>query len=87
VIVTAGVWTVRSSSSAGDDQVKLRGHRIELGESEAVLAEHPDVRQAVVHLLLLQESLAEIATRCRSERTARGDGKARAVALLADTAR
>ncbi|KRA75174.1 hypothetical protein ASD78_09205 [Lysobacter sp. Root667] len=31
-----------------DHQVKLRGFRIELGEIEAVLAEHPDVRQAVV---------------------------------------
>ncbi|SFL14028.1 non-ribosomal peptide synthetase [Lysobacter sp. cf310] len=31
-----------------DHQVKLRGFRIELGEIEAVLAEHPQVRQAVV---------------------------------------
>jgi amino acid adenylation domain-containing protein len=31
-----------------DQQVKLRGFRIELGEVEAVLAEHPDVRAAVV---------------------------------------
>ncbi|HFQ93913.1 MAG TPA: non-ribosomal peptide synthetase, partial [Anaerolineae bacterium] len=30
-----------------DHQVKVRGFRIELGEIEAVLAEHPDVRQAV----------------------------------------
>ncbi|MFN0039134.1 MAG: amino acid adenylation domain-containing protein [Burkholderiales bacterium] len=33
-----------------DHQVKLRGHRIELGEIETVLAEHPDLRQAVVYL-------------------------------------
>ncbi|HEX9944091.1 MAG TPA: condensation domain-containing protein, partial [Thermoanaerobaculia bacterium] len=31
-----------------DHQVKLRGFRIELGEIESVLAEHPEVREAVV---------------------------------------
>jgi amino acid adenylation domain-containing protein len=31
-----------------DHQVKLRGFRIELGEIEAVLAQHPDVHEAVV---------------------------------------
>ncbi|MBB4636977.1 amino acid adenylation domain-containing protein [Longimicrobium terrae] len=31
-----------------DHQVKVRGFRIELGEIEARLAEHPDVREAVV---------------------------------------
>ena len=31
-----------------DQQVKIRGHRVELGEIEARLNEHPDVRETVV---------------------------------------
>jgi natural product biosynthesis luciferase-like monooxygenase protein len=31
-----------------DQQVKIRGHRVELGEIEALLSEHPGVRESVV---------------------------------------
>jgi amino acid adenylation domain-containing protein len=33
-----------------DQQVKIRGHRVELGEIEARINEHPDVRESVVLL-------------------------------------
>ena len=33
-----------------DDQVKIRGFRVELGESEAVLAEHPQIARAAVEI-------------------------------------
>jgi acyl-coenzyme A synthetase/AMP-(fatty) acid ligase len=33
-----------------DNQVKIRGHRVELGEIEALLNEHPGVRESVVLL-------------------------------------
>jgi len=31
-----------------DQQVKIRGHRIEMGEIEATLCQHPEIREAVV---------------------------------------
>ncbi len=31
-----------------DDQVKIRGYRVELGEIEAVVCEHVDIRQCAV---------------------------------------
>ncbi len=34
-----------------DHQIKVRGHRIELGELEHVLSEHPEVREAVAAVL------------------------------------
>ena len=47
-----------------DDQVKVRGFRIELGEIEAVLAEHPDVRQAAVHLWTVKANDVRIVACC-----------------------
>ena len=47
-----------------DNQVKMRGFRIELGEIEAVLAEHPDVRQAAVHLWTVKADDARIVACC-----------------------
>jgi amino acid adenylation domain-containing protein len=48
----------------GDGQTKLRGFRLELGEIEAVLAEHPEVRQAAVHLWRVKADDVRIVACC-----------------------
>ncbi|MET0663692.1 MAG: MupA/Atu3671 family FMN-dependent luciferase-like monooxygenase, partial [Ilumatobacteraceae bacterium] len=53
VYATGDVVRIRPSGSVefagrSDNQVKIRGHRIEIGEIEAVLDRHPDVVQSVV---------------------------------------
>ncbi|GCE28513.1 hypothetical protein KDA_39970 [Dictyobacter alpinus] len=40
----------------GDQQIKLRGLRIEIGEIEAALVQHPTVREAVVSLWRVSEA-------------------------------
>ncbi|MGH6803331.1 MAG: non-ribosomal peptide synthetase, partial [Methyloceanibacter sp.] len=47
-----------------DDQVKLRGFRVELGEIETILAEHPAVRQAAVHLWSVKADDVRIVACC-----------------------
>ena len=47
-----------------DNQVKVRGFRVELGEIETALAEHPDVRQAAVHLWTVKSDDVRIVACC-----------------------
>src|SRR5262249_21334370 len=50
-----------------DQQVKLRGFRIELGEVEAVLKQHPSVREAVVITNKAQRLIAYVQLRVAGE--------------------
>jgi thioesterase domain-containing protein len=42
-----------------DAQIKIRGYRVELGECEAVLSEHPSVKEVVVIAQYSQEEMAQ----------------------------
>ena len=50
-----------------DDQVKVRGYRVELGEIEARIAEHPDVRQVAAHLWSVSADDVRIVACCVPE--------------------
>ncbi|MGA5045398.1 amino acid adenylation domain-containing protein [Streptomyces arboris] len=65
-----------------DNQVKLRGHRIEPGEIEAVLDAHPEIGRSVI--LLEQDGLSD---RLTAYYTANGDAPVDAALLRAQLAK
>ena len=80
----AGWRTAPSSLWGGTtNQVKIRGFRIELGEIEARLAEHPEVREAVV--LAREDTAGE--KRLVAYYTASGIGEAEAASVGAEQLR
>ncbi|MEM7417080.1 MAG: amino acid adenylation domain-containing protein, partial [Gemmatimonadota bacterium] len=69
-----GAWTYRTGDVArrrpdgtfvllhrSDDQLKIRGHRVEPGEVEAMLMAHPHVREAAVHGPIGRDESVELA--------------------------
>jgi non-ribosomal peptide synthetase-like protein len=64
-----------------DNQVKVRGYRIELSEIEAVLGEDKSVRSAVV-TLVERDGTTELAAHVTAEDAARGVDRARILSLL-----
>jgi amino acid adenylation domain-containing protein len=61
-----------------DRQTKIRGHRVELGEIEHKLAEHPDVTQAAVSVQEYKEDTQIIAYVVSREKQVLGDTDLRA---------
>jgi len=50
-----------------DDQVKVRGYRVELGEIETRIADHPDIKEAAVRLWAVSEDDVRIVACCIPE--------------------
>jgi amino acid adenylation domain-containing protein len=65
-------WTINGEliyQGRCDQQIKLRGHRIELAEIEKILLEHPSVRNAAVAIRELSPSNAVLVAYCQATDT------------------